>query len=230
MIHVFGDSYCDPLNGKGGGISSEKRWFNLLDEPSFVFGLAGSSIDWSLNVFLEGHRHREGKVIFIESIPRRFHFEFLQYPGHAGAVLFDDMKEWENDKWLSSPQMIYLNQHKKFIEYFHINYKDYHKATKTRCTLKALSDQYEKVIYFATSHNRNLYAPAEIENTEKFIIPDITLMDISRAEIKNDYDPSFKDWRSNHFTEENHINLSSYIKRLFNNEPVNDIIFNKNVI
>jgi len=70
----------------------------------------------------------------------------------------------------------------------------------------------------------------EIENTEKFIIPDITLMDISRAEIKDDYDPSFKDWRSNHFTEENHINLSSYIKRLFNNEPVNDIIFNENVI
>ena len=29
-------------------------------------------------------------------------------------------------------------------------------------------------------------------NTEKFIIPDITLMDISRAEIKDDYDPSFK--------------------------------------
>lgn len=230
MIHVFGDSYCDPLNGKDGGISSEKRWFNLLDEPSFVFGLAGSSIDWSLNIFLEGHNHREGKVIYIESIPGRFHFEFLQYPGHAGAVLFDDMKEWENDKWLSSPQMTYLNQHKKFIEYFHINYKDYHKATKARCVLKALSEQYEKVIYFSTSHNRNLYAPVEIENTEKFIIPDITLMDISRAEIKSGYDPSFKDWRSNHFTEENHKNLSSYIKRLFNNEPVNDIIFNENVI
>ena len=65
---------------------------------------------------------------------------------------------------------------------------------------------------------------------EKFIIPDITLMDISRAEIKYDYDPSFKDHRSNHLTEENHINLSSYIKRLFNNEPVNDIMFNENVI
>ena len=44
------------------------------------------------------------------------------------------------------------------------------------------------------------------------------------------YDPSFRDKRSNHFTESNHINLAIYIKRLFNNEPVNDIKFNENVI
>ena len=167
MIHIFGDSYCDPLHGFDGGISSEKRWFNLLDEPSFVFGLAGSSIDWSLDVFLKGHNYREGKVIYIESIPRRFHFEFLQYPGHAGAVVFDNMKMWENDEWLSNPRMKYLSRHKKFIGYFHENYKDYHKATKARCTLKALSEQYEKVIYFATSHNRNLYSSVNIKNTEK---------------------------------------------------------------
>mgnify|MGYP003314278009 CR=1 FL=1 len=228
MIHVFGDSYCDPLNGS---LASEKRWFNLLDEPAFVFGLAGSSIDWALKVFLDGHRYREGKVIFIESIPRRFHFEFLQYPGHAGAVMFDDMKEWENDDWLSQPSMQYLNKHKKFIQHFHDNYTDYHKATKTRCTLKALSDQYEKVIYFATSHNNNLYAPVQIGNTDNFIIADKKLMDISRAEIRDKkYDPSFRDKRSNHFTESNHINLAIYIKRLFNNEPVNDIKFNENVI
>jgi hypothetical protein len=230
MIHVFGDSYCDPLNGFDGGISSEKRWFNLLDEPSFVFGLAGSSIDWSLDVFLKGHNHREGKVIYIESIPRRFHFEFLQYPGHAGAVVFDDIKMWENDYWLSQPSMKYLSRHKKFIGYFHDNYKDYHKATKARCVLKALSEQYEKVIYFSTSHNKNLYNPVSIKNTEKFIIPDITLMDISQAEIKSDYDPSFKDWRSNHFIESNHKNLARYIKRIFNNESIEDIVFDTDMI
>ncbi len=230
MIHIFGDSYCDPLNGFDGGISSEKRWFNLLDEPSFVFGLAGSSIDWSLDVFLKGHNYREGKVIYIESIPRRFHFEFLQYPGHAGAVVFDNMKMWENDEWLSNPRMKYLSRHKKFIGYFHENYKDYHKATKARCTLKALSEQYEKVIYFATSHNRNLYSSVNIKNTEKFIMPDIRLMDISRAEIKSDYDPSFRDKRSNHFTESNHKNLARYIKRIFNNESIEDIVFDTDMI
>ena len=227
MIHVFGDSYCDPCNGH---LPYEKRYFNLLGEQSFVFGLAGSSIEWSLDVFLKGHNFREGKVIFIESIPRRFHFEFLKYPGHAGAVMMDDNLCWENDPWLSQPNMQYLHDHKKFINYFHQHYKDYHKATKSRSVLKALSDKYEKVIYFATSHNNNRYGAVNIENSDKFIIPKIKLMDRSRAEIKDDYDPSFKDIRSNHFTESNHEKLALYIKRLFNNEPVDDIKFDENVI
>ena len=194
MIHVFGDSYCDPCNGH---LPYEKRYFNLLGEQSFVFGLAGSSIEWSLDIFLKGHNFREGKVIFIESIPRRFQ---------------------------------YLHDHKKFINYFHQHYKDYHKATKSRSVLKALSDKYEKVIYFATSHNNNRYGAVNIENSDKFIIPKIKLMDISRSEIKDNYDPSFKDIRSNHFTENNHEKLALYIKRLFNNEQVDDIKFDENVI
>lgn len=226
MIHVFGDSYCDPCNGE---LSFDKRYFNLLDEKAFVFGLAGASIDWSLDVFLKGHKFREGKVIFIESIPRRFHFEFLKFPGHAGAVMMDN-DDWENDPWLSQPNMKYLHEHKTFVKYFHRNYNDFHKATKTRSTLKALSDQYEKVIYFTTSHNNNSYKSVEIENTDKFIIPKIKLNDISRAEIKDDYDPSFKDKRANHFSEGNHKKLALYIKRLFNNEPVDDIKFDENVI
>ena len=61
-------------------------------------------------------------------------------------------------------------------------------------------------------------------------IPKIKLMDISRSEIKDNYDPSFKDIRSNHFTENNHEKLALYIKRLFNNEQVDDIKFDENVI
>ena len=40
----------------------------------------------------------------------------------------------------------------------------------------------------------------------------------------------FKDIRSNHFTENNHEKLALYIKRLFNNEQVDDIKFDENVI
>ena len=55
-------------------------------------------------------------------------------------------------------------------------------------------------------------------------------MDISRGEINSDYDPEFRDRRSNHFCEPNHEILSIYIKRKFNNESVEDIIFEKNLI
>ena len=42
MIHVFGDSYCDPCSGH---LEQSKRWYNNLGEPTFIYGLAGSSID-----------------------------------------------------------------------------------------------------------------------------------------------------------------------------------------
>ena len=55
-------------------------------------------------------------------------------------------------------------------------------------------------------------------------------MDVSRGEIIDDYDPEFRDRRSNHFCEPNHEILSTYIKKKFNNESVEDIIFEKNLI
>ena len=132
MISIFGDSYVDPCSGN---LQQDKRWYNNLDEPTFIYGLAGSSIDWSLDNFINGQVERSGKIIFIESIPRRFHFEFLKTPKHDAAVMWEH--DWENDKWLSEPGMEYIQPHKKFIQYFHKNYKDYHKATKARCVLKA---------------------------------------------------------------------------------------------
>jgi hypothetical protein len=126
--------------------------------------------------------------------------------------------------------MEYVHRHKQFVKHFHNNYKDYHKATKARCVLKALSDQYEKVLYFSTSRNCNNYAALEIQAIDKFEIADIKLMDVSRDEINSDYDPEFRDQRSNHFCEPNHEILSIYIKRKFNNESVEDIIFEKNLI
>jgi len=225
MISIFGDSYVDPCSGD---LDQSKRWYNNLGEPTFVYGLAGSSIDWSLDIFISGHVERSGKIIFIESIPRRFHFEFLRTPKHDAAVMWEN--DWENDKWLSEPGMEYVHRHKRFVEYFHKNYKDYHKATKARCVLKALSDQYEKVLYFSTSRNDNLYRSPHIQSNNNFEIADVMLMDISRGEIKSDYDPEFRDSRSNHFSETNHIIFSSYIKRKFNNESTEDIIFEKNLI
>ena len=112
--------------------------------------------------------------------------------------------DWENDKWLSEPGMEYVHRHKRFVEYFHKNYKDYHKATQARCVLKALSDQYEKVLYFSTSRNDNLYKSPHIQSNNNFEIADIMLMDVSRSEIRSDYDPEFRDSRSNHFSEPNH--------------------------
>ena len=225
MIHVFGDSYCDPCSGH---LEQSKRWYNNLGEPTFIYGLAGSSIDWSLDNFINGHVERSGKIIFIESIPRRFHFEFLKTPRHDAAVMWGH--DWENDKWLSEPGMKYVHKHKQFVKHFHNNYKDYHKATKTRCVLKALSEHYEKVLYFSTSRNSNNYAAIEIQSNNKFEIADLILMDVSRGEIIDDYDPEFRDRRSNHFCEPNHEILSTYIKRKFNNESVEDIIFEKNLI
>jgi hypothetical protein len=232
MIHVFGDSYCDPCSGH---LEQSKRWYNNLGEPTFIYGLAGSSIDWSLDNFINGHVERSGKIIFIESIPRRFHFEFLKTPRHDAAVMWGH--DWENDKWLSEPGMEYVHKHKKFVKHFHNNYKDYHKATKARCVLKAFSDQYEKVLYFATSRNWNNYAARDLQANNKFKIADIKLMDVSRGEIIEVHDPevvlaksSFRDQRSNHFSEPNHEILSTYIKRMFNNESVEDIIFKKNLI
>ena len=232
MIHVFGDSYCDPCSGQ---LEQSKRWYNNLGEPTFIYGLAGSSIDWSLDNFINGHVERSGKIIFIESIPRRFHFEFLKTPRHDAAVMWGH--DWENDKWLSEPGMEYVHRHKKFVKHFHNNYKDYHKATKARCVLKAFSDQYEKVLYFATSRNWNNYAARDLQANNKFKIADIKLMDVSRGEIIEVHDPevvlaksSFRDQRSNHFSEPNHEILSTYIKRMFNNESVEDIIFKKNLI
>ena len=55
-------------------------------------------------------------------------------------------------------------------------------------------------------------------------------MDVSRSEIRSDYDPEFRDSRSNHFSEPNHKIFSTYIKRKFNNESTEDIIFEKNLI
>ena len=123
-----------------------------------------------------------------------------------------------------------VHRHKRFVEYFHKNYKDYHKATKARCVLKALSDQYEKVLYFSTSRNDNLYKSPHIQSNNNFEIADIMLMDVSRSEIRSDYDPEFRDSRSNHFSEPNHKIFSTYIKRKFNNESTEDIIFEKNLI
>ena len=232
MIHVFGDSYCDPCSGH---LEQSKRWYNNLGEPTFIYGLAGSSIDWSLDNFINGHVERSGKIIFIESIPRRFHFEFLKTPRHDAAVMWGH--DWENDKWLSEPGMKYVHKHKQFVKHFHNNYKDYHKATKARCVLKAFSDQYEKVLYFATSRNWNNYAARDLQANNKFKIADIKLMDVSRGEIIDVHDPeavlaksSFRDQRSNHLSEPNHEILSTYIKRMFNNERVEDIIFKKNLI
>ena len=225
MISIFGDSYVDPCSGD---LDQSKRWYNNLGEPTFVYGLAGSSIDWSLDIFISGHVERSGKIIFIESIPRRFHFEFLRTPKHDAAVMWEN--DWENDKWLSEPGMEYVHRHKRFVEYFHKNYKDYHKATKARCVLKALSDQYEKVLYFSTSRNDNLYKSPHIQSNNNFEIADIMLMDVSRSEIRSDYDPEFRDSRSNHFSEPNHKIFSTYIKRKFNNESTEDIIFEKNLI
>ncbi len=225
MISIFGDSYVDPCSGD---LDQSKRWYNNLGEPTFVYGLAGSSIDWSLDIFINGHVERSGKIIFIESIPRRFHFEFLRTPKHDAAVMWEN--DWENDKWLSEPGMEYVHRHKRFVEYFHKNYKDYHKATKARCVLKALSDQYEKVLYFSTSRNDNLYKSPHIQSNNNFEIADIMLMDVSRSEIRSDYDPEFRDSRSNHFSEPNHKIFSTYIKRKFNNESTEDIIFEKNLI
>ena len=225
MISIFGDSYVDPCSGY---LDQSKRWYNNLGEPTFVYGLAGSSIDWSLDIFINGHVERSGKIIFIESIPRRFHFEFLRTPKHDAAVMWEN--DWENDKWLSEPGMEYVHRHKRFVEYFHKNYKDYHKATKARCVLKALSDQYEKVLYFSTSRNDNLYKSPHIQSNNNFEIADIMLMDVSRSEIRSDYDPEFRDSRSNHFSEPNHKIFSTYIKRKFNNESTEDIIFEKNLI
>ena len=225
MISIFGDSYVDPCSGD---LDQSKRWYNNLGEPTFVYGLAGSSIDWSLDIFISGHVERSGKIIFIESIPRRFHFEFLRTPKHDAAVMWEN--DWENDKWLSEPGMEYVHRHKRFVEYFHKNYKDYHKATKARCVLKALSDQYEKVLYFSTSRNDNLYRSPHIQSNNNFEIADIMLMDVSRSEIRSDYDPEFRDSRSNHFSEPNHKIFSTYIKRKFNNESTEDIIFEKNLI
>ena len=225
MISIFGDSYVDPCSGD---LDQSKRWYNNLGEPTFVYGLAGSSIDWSLDIFINGHVERSGKIIFIESIPRRFHFEFLRTPKHDAAVMWEN--DWENDKWLSEPGMEYVHRHKRFVEYFHKNYKDYHKATKARCVLKALSDQYEKVLYFSTSRNDNLYKSPHIQSNNTFEIADIMLMDVSRSEIRSDYDPEFRDSRSNHFSEPNHKIFSTYIKRKFNNESTEDIIFEKNLI
>ena len=164
MISIFGDSYVDPCSGD---LDQSKRWYNNLGEPTFVYGLAGSSIDWSLDIFINGHVERSGKIIFIESIPRRFHFEFLRTPKHDAAVMWEN--DWENDKWLSEPGMEYVHRHKRFVEYFHKNYKDYHKATKARCVLKALSDQYEKVLYFSTSRNDNLYRSPHIQSNLSLI-------------------------------------------------------------
>ena len=225
MISIFGDSYVDPCSGD---LDQSKRWYNNLGEPTFVYGLAGSSIDWSLDIFINGHVERSGKIIFIESIPRRFHFEFLRTPKHDAAVMWEN--DWENDKWLSEPGMEYVHRHKRFVEYFHKNYKDYHKATKARCVLKALSDQYEKVLYFSTSRNDNLYKSPHIQSNNNFEIADIMLMDVSRSEIRSDYDPEFRDSISNHFSEPNHKIFSTYIKRKFNNESTEDIIFEKNLI
>ena len=225
MISIFGDSYVDPCSGD---LDQSKRWYNNLGEPTFVYGLAGSSIDWSLDIFINGHVERSGKIIFIESIPRRFHFEFLRTPKHDAAVMWEN--DWENDKWLSEPGMEYVHRHKRFVEYFHKNYKDYHKATKARCVLKALSDQYEKVLYFSTSRNDNLYKSPHIQSNNNFEIADIMLMDVSRSEIRSDYDPEFRDSRSNHFSEPNHKIFSTYIKRKFNNESTEYIIFEKNLI
>ena len=225
MISIFGDSYVDPCSGD---LDQSKRWYNNLGEPTFVYGLAGSSIDWSLDIFINGHVERSGKIIFIESIPRRFHFEFLRTPKHDAAVMWEN--DWENDKWLSEPGMEYVHRHKRFVEYFHKNYKDYHKATKARCVLKALSDQYEKVLYFSTSRNDNLYKSPHIQSNNNFEIADIMLMDVSRSEIRSDYDPEFRDSRSNHFSEPNHKIFSTYIKRKFNNESTKDLIFEKNLI
>ena len=225
MISIFGDSYVDPCSGD---LDQSKRWYNNLGEPTFVYGLAGSSIDWSLDIFINGHVERSGKIIFIESIPRRFHFEFLRTPKRDAAVMWEN--DWENDKWLSEPGMEYVHRHKRFVEYFHKNYKDYHKATKARCVLKALSDQYEKVLYFSTSRNDNLYKSPHIQSNNNFEIADIMLMDVSRSEIRSDYDPEFRDSRSNHFSEPNHKIFSTYIKRKFNNESTEDIIFEKNLI
>ena len=225
MISIFGDSYVDPCSGD---LDQSKRLYNNLGEPTFVYGLAGSSIDWSLDIFINGHVERSGKIIFIESIPRRFHFEFLRTPKHDAAVMWEN--DWENDKWLSEPGMEYVHRHKRFVEYFHKNYKDYHKATKARCVLKALSDQYEKVLYFSTSRNDNLYKSPHIQSNNNFEIADIMLMDVSRSEIRSDYDPEFRDSRSNHFSEPNHKIFSTYIKRKFNNESTEDIIFEKNLI
>ena len=225
MISIFGDSYVDPCSGD---LDQSKRWYNNLGEPTFVYGLAGSSIDWSLDIFINGHVERSGKIIFIESIPRRFHFEFLRTPKHDAAVMWEN--DWENDKWLSEPGMEYVHRHKRFVEYFHKNYKDYHKATKARCVLKALSDQYEKVLYFSTSRNDNLYKSPHIQSNNNFEIADIMLMDVSRSEIRSDYDPEFRDSRSNHFSEPNHKIFSTYIKRKFNNESTEDIIFEKKLI
>jgi len=232
MIHVFGDSYCDPCSGH---LEQSKRWYNNLEEPTFIYGLAGSSIDWSLDNFINGHVERSGKIIFIESIPRRFHFEFLKTPRHDAAVMWGH--DWENDKWLSEPGMKYVHKHKQFVKHFHNNYKDYHKATKARCVLKALSEHYEKVLYFSTSRNSNNYAAIEIQSNNKFEIADLILMDVSRGEIIDVHDPevvlaksSFRDQRSNHLSEPNHEILSTYIKRMFNNERVEDIIFKKNLI
>ena len=224
MISIFGDSYVDPCSGD---LDQSKRWYNNLGEPTFVYGLAGSSIDWSLDIFINGHVERSGKIIFIESIPRRFHFEFLRTPKHDAAVMWEN--DWENDKWLSEPGMEYVHRHKRFVEYFHKNYKDYHKATKARCVLKALSDQYEKVLYFSTSRNDNLYK-SSISVHASYTFINIMLMDVSRSEIRSDYDPEFRDSRSNHFSEPNHKIFSTYIKRKFNNESTEDIIFEKNLI
>ena len=72
-------------------------------------------------------------------------------------------------------------------------------------------------------HVNHLKKPGDFFTKEVANVPIIVIRD-------KKYDPSFRDKRSNHFTESNHINLAIYIKRLFNNEPVNDIKFNENVI
>ena len=240
-IIIFGDSYGDPeIFSSSNKFKNTNAWYDLLKYNYNIINhsVSGSGPHYSFKKYYE-FISKEQKLndyicIFLLSGPDRINF-YSRHPSSGTHIFWDNRNK--KSHLIDEKDKVFYNNFKSEIDFFYLTMQD--EINWFNC--KNISFLYTnsillglKTIVFLTSSSYDMIAENErfidykkLNNSNFFIYPTI-LSNISEMEFNNiekikeknkscmNY--AFKDFRRNHFSQENHEVFYKNIEKIIVND------------
>ena len=203
-IGIFGDSFACKMmrthnryKGHPGFDNIGKPWFELLPYDVTTYGVSGSDLFYSYNLYLK-EKDKHDKTIFITTAPNRLSIKdpnnrFLHYNSHVIAEIHKGRSSGQNADFLESVIRYFkdiLDVDKELI-LFNLMVNDI-KKDKNCLIIKAFGEQGLKDVFMMENSAWNI-------------------------QFKDNHSPGIKDFRYCHMTEQNNIIFSEQVKDCIDN-------------
>ena len=239
-LYVFGDSFATPKSpsleqGFDTYITKLEQRYEIQNYA--VRGIGLSEVIGRLLSVIEYGINPESSLLIVLPDCLRLQTTFFEPEEQVYTKLL------QSEELLKSHSKEVWYQFRKFIpfiknmhEYYISNELDYEykENIKGLATIKTLSEHFKKTIVFPVNYDEKTLKKLNkglVTNNDKFCFVNKNLIDLSLNEYKKYVNiPLGKDYRQNHFSKFNHVEMFNFILNYFEKNTIKEINFRKNFL